>query len=145
MGNLNTFSAKIKTVLESIELSGSTAFVDVIERATNNFSGFPSATIVPGDAPSEYATVVQNQRAYTIFIYIYINMETTDDDQAWSNGRELIDSVLDALDKSNDLDDTADFVRPAPMAPFETDVTGTGKCLIAPVKIVCAKTVDLFS
>lgn len=148
MGHLNDLSAEIKTVLQAVQVSGAGAFVEVLERAGNQFNGYPSATIVPGETDSDYATVKQNDRTYVFMIYIYESLENLDDtgsspDTAWENVRLIIDGVLDGLDNSDDLNNKADFVRPVPMQPFETEVGTSGVVLVAPIRVECVKSVDL--
>lgn len=149
MGNLDTLSGKIRDVLVASQVSGSSAFVQVLQRSSNQFTGYPSATIVPGETDSDYATVKQNTRTYVFMIYIYENLESltatgSTADNAWLNIRLLIDVVLDALDKSNDLANGCDFLRPVPMQPFATDVGGSGAALVAPIRLECVKSIDLY-
>lgn len=146
MGHLTTLSSEIKTLLESIQLTGNDVFVDVLERASNKFTGFPSATIVPGETGSDYATTVQNERTYVFYIYIYLSAETPDGGDTspqWADIRNIIDLVLDALDNSDDLNNTCEFLRPVPMQPFETATSGSGAVLVAPIRLECIKTIDL--
>lgn len=146
MGNLTTLSTQIRTLLQGILLTGNPVFVDVLERASNKFTGFPSATIVPGETGSDYATVKQNERTYVFFIYIYLSAETDDGvttSAQWADIRNIIDLVLDGLDNSNDLSNTCSFLRPVPMQPFETSTSGSGAVLVAPIRLECIKTIDL--
>ncbi len=146
MGNLTTLSAQIRTQLQAILLTGNAVFVDVLERASNKFTGFPSATIVPGETGSTYATTVQNQRTYVFYIYVYLSAEVVDGQTTasqWANIRDIIDLVLDKLDNSNDLNNTCQFLRPVPMQPFETTTSGSGAVLVAPIRLECVKTIDL--
>lgn len=146
MGHLATLSSEIKTLLDGIQITGNDVFVEVLEHASNKFSGFPSATIVPGETGSDYATIVQNQRTYVFYIYIYLSAEVADGSTTatqWDNIREIIDLVLDGLDNSDDLNNTCQFLRPVPMRPFETALSGSGAVLVAPIRLECVKTIDL--
>jgi hypothetical protein len=148
MGNISTLSGEIKNVLNAVQLGGSNAFVEVLERASNQFTGFPSATIVPGETGSDYATTVQNERTYVFYVYIYDSLENlegtgTDADTAWENIRDLMDLILDGLDNSNDLNNTCNFLRPVPLQPLETDVGGSGAVLVAPIRLECVKSIEL--
>lgn len=146
MGHLNTLSGEIKNVLDAVQISGNDVFVQVLESASNQFTGFPSATIVPGETGSDYATTVQNERTYTFYIYIYLSIEALDAAETatqWDNVRDIIDLVLDGLDNSNDLNNACEFLRPVPMQPFETAVGGSGAVLVAPIRLQCVKSIDL--
>lgn len=146
MGNLTILSGKIKDLLTATTLTGNPVFVQVLERASNSFNGFPSATIVPGETGSDYATVKQNERTYVFYVYIYLSAEaldTGDTSATWSDIRNIIDIVLDGLDNSNDLGNTCAFLRPVPMQPFEATTSGSGAVLVAPIRLECIKTIDL--
>jgi len=143
MSNFTTFSTQIKTVLQAVQQSGSAAFVDVLEYPSNKFTGFPSATVVPSDVQSDYATVKQNRRRYVFNVYLYYSLENSNQATAYTNMRILIDTVLDALDKSNDLSGNADFVTPVPMQ-WGVQETESGVCLVAPVNVICEKDIALY-
>src|SRR5215217_5381759 len=116
MGHLSTFSAQIKTILQALQLSGSTAFVEVLEYPTNEFSGMPAALITPAPAPSEILTVAQNLRSYGFAIDMFVGVDQEANwDTPFTTMRDLVDAVLDALDKSNDLNGTADILQAAPL------------------------------
>jgi hypothetical protein len=146
MGHLAILSSRIKDVLTGVSIADEPAFVDILERASNKFSGFPSATIVPGETNSDYSTTDQNQRTYVFFIYVYLSAEALDGsaaDIAWANIRDIIDLVLDSLDRSDDLDNACEFLHPVPMQPFETAESGSGAVLVAPIRLECIKTINL--
>ena len=146
MGHLATLSREIKTLIEGLQITGNDIFVDVLERAANKFNGFPSATIIPGETGSDYATVRQNERVYVFYIYIYLSAEVPDggdNSPQWDNIRDIIDVVLDGLDNSDDLNNNCAFLRPVPMQPFETSTSGSGAVLVAPIRLECVKTIDL--
>lgn len=146
MGHLTLLSTEIRTLLTGLQLTGNAIFVDVFERASNKFNGFPSATIVPGETGSDYATTRQNERTYVFYIYIYLSAETIDGantSAVWADIRNIIDVVLDGLDNSNDLNNKCEFLRPVPMQPFETSTSGSGAVLVAPIRLECIKTIDL--
>jgi hypothetical protein len=116
-GNFTTISAAIVNVLQNIQQEGSDAFVEIVEYPTvESTDGYPLATVSPSDSPSTYLTTVQNLRSYTFHIDILVPLGTDNGgyESAFSQGRILVDSVLDAVDNSNSLDGTGQIVVPAP-------------------------------
>jgi len=74
------------------------------------FEGSPSVTITPSSNSSEYSSLEENERIYAFNIRIYINRTKAPsgtDVEYWCDERmrEIVDSVLDDLDKSYLLDD----------------------------------------
>lgn len=144
MGHFASLSTAIKNVLTPIQQGGAAAFVDVQTIPTLQFKGYPAVTVVPADNLSDYANVVQNLRTYVFDIDIYYDIPQQAGiggyDKAFSVMLILVDSVLDAIDNSNDLNNTADFVRPAPSV-WSIVQTSAGSALNARITVMCAVTV----
>lgn len=147
--NFTAISAKLKALVTTVQVASSSAFVDVLENPpeAGGFTGFPSATIIPADVQSAYATVQQNARVYGFYIYIYYELEGSGDSTpnatAFSNMRTLVDGVLDAIERSVDLGGVCDILKPVPMAWYEQD-TATGLALVAPIHVMAQKDVAIF-
>jgi hypothetical protein len=103
----------------------------------------PAAMIVPADGkPSEFATSSENYRGYAFWVFIV--MDTVSDEYAASrvNMRLIVDSVLDAIDRSGMLGHTADMVQAASFRWLEENTT-TGVSLIAPLQIQAQRTIQV--
>lgn len=142
---LDDISNQLKTLMEALQYEGNDAFKEVHDKATGQFSGYPACTIIPSNIEPEHDTQQQNLRTYNFFIYCYFDVKTIGEDLAWTLARRYIDLVMNAVDKSEDLAATADFVRPVGMQPFTKIVDEAGEVVIAPITIKAAKTIDLWS
>jgi hypothetical protein len=138
MGKFNEIKAELKTIVEAIQFSGSSAFVDVVTYGTNDFTGYPSATIINADINSEYHTTTQVLRTYTTYVYLYMNMEQVSQQTAWDTLTDLQELIIDAIDHTENFGGVTDFVRPTAVTPVETNAGEGGKLLVAPVKVDCA-------
>lgn len=67
-----------------------------------NLEGFPALTLTPSANDSDYATTTENRRVYAFMIRLYVERGsgTTAERTAESTMRDLVDSVLDRLDKN---------------------------------------------
>lgn len=143
MDNFTAISNEIGEILYAIQQNGADAFVQVLEYPTNQFTGFPSVTIVPADVRSELMTVVENYRTYAFEVAIFVSVANTGDMSAeFGVMRTLVETALDALESSIDLNGVADFLVPVPMR-WEVRQTGTGDALIAPIHVQAQKLVSI--
>jgi len=74
------------------------------------FEGSPSVTITPSSNSSEYSSLEENERIYAFNIRVYVNRTkapSNTDVEYWCDERmrEIVDSILDDLDKNYLLDD----------------------------------------
>ena len=46
MGNLNIITTEIVSLLNAVQLSGSAAFTEVVTYPTNEFNGYPAASVL---------------------------------------------------------------------------------------------------
>lgn len=144
MSHFSDISTGIVTVLTAVQQAGAPAFADIQAIPTLQFSGFPAASVVPADNLSEYANIVQNLRTYVFDIDLYypIGQQTGNGgySKAFSVMMVLVDTVLDALDNSNDLNGVADFIRPVPSV-WSMVQSAAGDVLTARITLQVAKTV----
>lgn len=142
MSNMSNMSTQIVSVLTAVQQAGHPAFPTVVQYPTTNFeSGTPGVTVVPSDNTSDYATIVQNFRGYVFFVDIYIPVEDTNGGipTAFTTMLTLVDTCLDAIDNSNDLNNACDILRPAPSA-WSLVSAGPGELLTARITLNCMKT-----
>lgn len=145
MGALKDINNAIVTALQGIQYNSNPAFKEVKNYSTQQFSGYPSATVFNGDTTSEYDTQQQNLRQYVVMIYMWFDLERNDDSTEWDRSRDYVDLVLDAIDKSADLSATCDFVEPTGMQPYNQTVDEAGEKLVAPIRVICKKSIDLWT
>lgn len=138
MGKFNEIKAELKAIVDAIQYSGSAAFVDVKTYGTNDFTGYPSATIINAEINSEYHTTTQVLRTYVTWVYLYMNLEQVDQQTAWDTLTDLQELVIDAVDHTENFAGVTDFVRPTAVTPVETNAGEGGKLLVAPVKVEAA-------
>lgn len=130
------------TVIQAIQLDGFAVFQDVKTYPTTEFTGYPAVTVLPGNVSSDYATVAQNERAYSFLIDIHLDLTSS-----WQGSvnlsLRLIDAVLDALDRNGDLNGTADFLRAAPLIRYDLDDAGQTLVIIPAIELIAIKHVDV--
>lgn len=97
----STVRPQLQTLLESIELDGGSAFVEIKSFPKLDFSGYPSAYIIPSDQESDYETTIENQRFYSFFIRIFYETRDTTVEVALNKLEEAVDAVMDAIDKED--------------------------------------------
>lgn len=74
----------------------------------SNLEGFPALTLTPSANESSYSTTTENRRTYAFVIRLYVARGSSDaaERQCEETMRDLVDSVLDRLDKNYYLEDT---------------------------------------
>jgi len=93
-------SKKLKSLLKA-----NTLIQEVYDYEPSNFGGDPVATLVPSSNESDYSTTAENERVYAFMLTLWIKRTDKPNDEAKVEAmmRELVDSVLDDLDKSYTL------------------------------------------
>lgn len=94
----STIRPQIKTLLDSIQLNGSAAFVEVSSSPKLDFSGYPSAYVIPSGQESDYETTIENQRFYSFTVRIFYETRSTTVSVALDKIEEAVDAVIDAID-----------------------------------------------
>lgn len=135
MGKFNEVKVALEQVCNNLQYNGENPFVDVLRYGTNDFSGYPSVTIINGEILSEYHTTTQNKRTYVAYVYIYANLEKVDQLTAWDMLTDLQELVIDSVDRTENFNGTADMVNPASAEPYETNPGEGGRLLVAPVRV----------
>lgn len=148
MGLFLDISTKLAAVITAVESApGVPAFGAVVRKPQTDFDTYPAVVINPSRIESDYSTNVHNHRRYIFDVHILNLLEDseaatyqarTDDLMNWT------DLVLDAIDKTYNLDGLVHFVDPVPSQFFEVQ-TSRGPALVAPIKVVCRKDIMLES
>jgi hypothetical protein len=108
--------AGISTAVHTI-LEDSNKFVTVLDHAPeqeNDFEGYPSVSHYYQGTQADYATVSQNRRLVEYTIELYLVTNASDNSTQLSEMYTLADEVIDLFDKSIDINDACDLMRPAP-------------------------------
>jgi len=95
-------SKALKQILDDNALIG-----NVYNYEASELTGTPVATLTPSANENEYDSTTENLRTYAFLIRLYMirGSGATKEHRAESAMRELVDSVLDDLDKSHRLSD----------------------------------------
>lgn len=132
--SLDSNSQKLVTLLGGIQNSSSQkVFAQVLGYGSNEFGGYPAATVTVAPGESEFRTTGKNRRGYEFVISIYVLDDKPSGRAAnWQTMRQLQDAVMDAVDQSSTLDG---LVYPA--TPDEADpvVTAAGRAIVALVRV----------
>ena len=128
-----SISTAIKNTLTAVRDNNNPVFKDILERATNDFSGFPSLTIVNVDTSTEMATTAEDLWMYKYMITGYI---VDDRQEGWQQARRLQEMIMDAINESNDLGHPEWIVMPAVMEGIENEVISGGEHLKIMVSVI---------
>lgn len=108
MGVYKALRDSLYTLVQGVELNGSPAFGQVSKEPLSQFTSVPAATIVPAEVPSEIETTHSNLRQYGFNIHLHYPL---DQDEPWGDAIDTLldvaDATLDALDKSQNLNNQA--------------------------------------
>lgn len=95
---------KISTKLNSI-ISANTLLQSVYTYEASNLEGSPACTIIPSANENAYSTTIENRRVYAFVVRLYIDRLSgnTTENTTETAMRQLVDTVLDDLDKNHQL------------------------------------------
>lgn len=106
--NLRT---QIKTLLDSLrDDSNNPVFVEVSKAPKIRFSGYPSAHVMPSDAPGDYDTNVENVRTYAFIVRAFYETKVIGIEKALENLETLVDSIMDRFDEEDLVQGTARII-----------------------------------
>lgn len=116
---------------------------NIYDGTVTEYTGTPAAILEPADGPeSEFATSAENYRGYGYYVFIRMDTMTATYLTSRQNMRLIIDSVLDALDRSKMLNGTVDILKAATFRWLKEN-SATGVTLIAPILITAQKTIEV--
>jgi hypothetical protein len=139
MGAYKDIRDKVIDVITAVQQAGQPAFAEVAGTIKEQFTGYPAATIVPGNVQSEYLTQAENMRAYGLNVFIHYPIASEDDwGDAFDKMIDLVDASMDALDQTVDLDGVCDFLSAVPLS-WDVAQTGQQLELVATLQIVANK------
>ena len=146
MGLFKDISTQLATRITAIQQNGQAAFEHVVRKPQTDFEGYPSVVINAARVDSEYSTNVHNHRRYIFDIHILNLLDKDADSQVYLERQDelmdLVDLVLDDLDKSYNLGGLVDFIDPVPSQFFEVQ-TSRGPALVAPIRVTTRKDVQV--
>ncbi len=90
----------IKTILEANTLLQNTYTYEA-----SDLSGTPCATLTPSANENDYHSTTENARVYAFMLRLYVDRPSGEDEEFQSEEamKDLVDSVLDDLDKNHRL------------------------------------------
>lgn len=94
--------SQLQTLLQSmVDGNGAAYFVEVSKAPKIRFSGYPSAHIVPSDAPGAYETNIENTRVYAFTVRLFYETKVIGIEKALENLESLVDTVMDTFDEED--------------------------------------------
>lgn len=101
-GNTRRIKDAVKVILTEVQLNGSTAFENVQGSTDQQFDGYPSARVLPGQLEDEKGSVAQNDHtvAYTVRIYSRRENGTGSEEQQIDLMYDLTDLTINTLDQA---------------------------------------------
>lgn len=93
-------STKLKAILEANDL-----IQEVHDFEASELSGSPVAIVIPSGNESDFSSTTENRRTYGFVIRLYVDRLSgnTNERETETTMRELVDTVLDDLDKDYQL------------------------------------------
>ena len=70
---------------------------------TLNFTGYPAISLFPSDNENDYETTSENERIYAWKLMCVYETKVTGLDSAFDALYDIVDGVMDLLDKENEL------------------------------------------
>lgn len=135
---------EIIAALSAIELQSSSAFEVVSKEPTNKFSGYPAATVLPANVGAEHLTVAHNERAYGFNVFVFYQLGREGDwTTAVDNSLDLVDACMDALDKTIDLNGTADDLRAVSLDWDVQEITSDVTAIVAVMNVIAIKSINV--
>lgn len=95
---------KLSTYFKTL-LKANTLVQEVFDYEASNITGSPSVTITPSGNANDYHSTTENHRRYAFMIRLYVRRGSTEQNEETTERaiRELVDTVLDDLDKNHQL------------------------------------------
>lgn len=148
MGVYKTLRNNLLAVIQGID-----GFQEVKKRPTLKFTGYPAAFIVPSGNDGEFQSTNDNQRIYTLKVWVFSEYDQTTADASYDEIMDRTDDVLEAIDKqenpelssrsmANNLPSYATLIAvmaaPGQLVPDEHE-----KLLASEITVRCKITVDI--
>ena len=116
---------------------------NIYDGPVTEWKGTPAAIIIPSDGPaSKFVSNYENMRGYGFYIFVAMDTTLANYIASRSNMRLIVDAVLDAIDRSNMLNYSADIVEAVTLKWIEEEGSN-GVNIIAPLEVKATKTVEV--
>lgn len=116
---------------------------NIYDGPVTEWKGTPAAVIIPSDGPkSKFVSNYENERGYGFYIFVAMDTTLANYLTSRTNMRLIVDAVLDAIDRSNDLNYSADIVEAVTLKWIEEE-GANGVNIIAPLEVQARKTVQV--
>lgn len=118
---------------------------NIFDGPQSDYQGTPVAILVPLPGPqSVFESNYMNKRGYGYGIWLVMDTEITNYAASRKNMRLIVDSILDALDRSNMLNGVVDILRAVSLAWTEEE-SAQGVAIVAPLAINAEKLIQASS
>lgn len=149
MGLSRKIKDALKEVLEDVEYKGQPAFVAVKGSPDDEFDGYPSIRVLPGDQASERSTQSQNDQTVRYIVRTHVEYGS-DSEAAFDHMYDLTDLIIDTLneaDFANKLqeidEDIPTFMMNADRGDWFDSDTQAGVVLMCDVNVEVTYSKDL--
>lgn len=82
-------------------LDNNTSLVEVSSTPKLQFSGYPSAYVIPSDHESDYETTIENQRFYNYIIRVFYETAQTGLGEAINRLEDVADEIINTFDQED--------------------------------------------
>lgn len=95
---------KLSTAIMNL-LSSNTKIQSFYNYEASKLEGFPALTLTPSTNENEYSTTTENRRTYAFMVRLYVERGSGNEAErvCESTMRDLVDTVLDKIDKNYNL------------------------------------------
>lgn len=144
----NQLVAVLKTVTDpnnasALLFQNSDSTWNIYDGPVTGWAGTPAAVIIPSDGPgSKFVSNYENVRGYGFYVFIAMDTQIANYAATRKNMRLITDVVLDAIDRSDMLNGSADIVEAVTMKWIEENGTN-GVNIVAPLEVKARKTVEV--
>lgn len=149
--NLDDIYAALVSMLEDVAdpqapdtklFQNSDSTWNIYDGPQSDYTGTPAVVLIPLAGPgSKFQSNYQNRRGYGYGILIVMDTSLTNYATSRHNMRLIIDSVLDALDRSDMLGGVVDILEAASLKWTEEE-SANGVSIIAPLEVSAVKLVQ---
>lgn len=141
---INTIRAKIKSIIQGLD-----KIQEVNDYEKVGFDGYPAVNIIFTGNDSNFWSVATNQRGYNFTIRVFMQLNGNPQLGQYNDSKQLaekvmsdcVDQILDAFDRSSQLDKLVDILRAAP-SQWNYNQTSEGWTLMADINLQAVKFVS---
>lgn len=107
-------------------IDGIAGVVEVKERPTLDFTGYPAAFVVPAGNESEFQSTTHNLREYIFTVWLFNEIDAPENmEECWDDLMDISDEIINLVDaqESHDSDHALGANLPAPYTLVKVSAT----------------------